>query len=270
MRNVYKLILIALLVVAIPANANVVTKSGKQTIVKSGKTWVVAKTNTVFLTQGLVGYWTFDGKDTNWNTNKTNDLSGQGNTGTITNMSTSTAPAAGKIGQAFKFDGVDDYVDTGISSETLFSNTTFSISIWAKNTNPSKSMLFGKGGYSYGVIALLGGSAQIRGLSGSDIRNEDGAINTLDGNWHHLVYVFTTNTVTAASNNVHIYIDGVLHDGSLSTSYTYKPATGVSFTIGARREASHELYFSGSLDEVRIYNRALSLPEISALYRMGY
>src|SRR3989344_3153405 len=55
------------------------------------------------LKSGLVGYWTFDGKDTNWGTNKTNDLSGQGNTGTLTSMSTTTSPTVGKLGQGLKF-----------------------------------------------------------------------------------------------------------------------------------------------------------------------
>lgn len=51
---------------------------------------------------GLVGYWTFDGKDTNWNTNKTNDLSGNGNIGTMVSMSTTTSPVVGKIGRALR------------------------------------------------------------------------------------------------------------------------------------------------------------------------
>ena len=64
---------------------------------------------------GLVGYWTFDGKDTSW-TNSTTattlDKSGNGNTGTLTNMLQSTAPVPGKIGQALKFDGSSGYVQT--------------------------------------------------------------------------------------------------------------------------------------------------------------
>ena len=51
------------------------------------------------LSNGLVGYWTFDGSATNWRTNTTADLSGNGNTGPLISMSTTTSPAAGKIGR---------------------------------------------------------------------------------------------------------------------------------------------------------------------------
>src|SRR3989344_7600965 len=64
---------------------------------------------------GLVGYWTFDGKDTNWGTNTTNDMSGQGNTGTLTNMSTTTSPVVGKIGQGLFF---PDQSEVNITNST--------------------------------------------------------------------------------------------------------------------------------------------------------
>jgi len=61
--------------------------------------------NTTSLTNGLVGYWPFDGKYTNWGTGTTQDASGNGNTGQLVNMSTTTSPVIGKIGQALKFNG---------------------------------------------------------------------------------------------------------------------------------------------------------------------
>src|SRR3990167_10285368 len=77
---------------------------------------------TTLNTSGLVGYWTFDGADTVWTSSTaatTLDKSGQGNTGTITNMSQSTSPVIGKIGQGLYFDG-SNYVllntYTGLSS----------------------------------------------------------------------------------------------------------------------------------------------------------
>src|SRR3989338_2465947 len=57
------------------------------------------------LTNGLVGYWSFDGKDMAGNT--AYDRSGQGNNGTLTNGPTR---AIGKIGQGLSFDGSNDYV----------------------------------------------------------------------------------------------------------------------------------------------------------------
>ena len=82
------------------------------------------------LTSGLVGYWTFDGKDTAWNTNKTLDKSGNGNHGRMDNMSTTTVPVAGKIGQGFSFDGTNDEVEIG--AITTVGATGFSFSFWMK------------------------------------------------------------------------------------------------------------------------------------------
>jgi len=81
------------------------------------------------LESGLVGHWTFDGKNTNWGTNKVYDSSVNSNTGTMFGMSTSSSPTTGKIGQALKFDGVDDYVDVP-GTPALASNLT--ITLWAK------------------------------------------------------------------------------------------------------------------------------------------
>lgn len=266
MRNVYKLILIALLVVAIPANANVVTKSGKQTIVKSGKTWVVAKTNTVFLTQGLVGYWTLDGKDTNWYTTKTNDLSGNGNTGTITNMSTSTAPAAGKIGQAFKFDGVDDYVLMAGNPVSLQTTAAFTLSAWIKaSTNVSDyRTIFNKETSStdrnyWLALDITTGKLVLRfSVAGvAKTFTSNAALN--DNKWHYV-------TATYDGSFVNIYSDGV----SVMTPAAQTGSannTANSLRIGTQLSTR---YFIGVIDDVRIYNRALSLPEIRALYRMGY
>src|SRR3989344_4561342 len=62
------------------------------------------------LNSGLVGYWTFDGADV---TDKVYDKSGQGNHGYFYGGATTTAKVKGKIGQALKFDGVDDRVNAG-------------------------------------------------------------------------------------------------------------------------------------------------------------
>ena len=77
--------------------------------------------NYLTVNQGLVGWWTFDGPDmtggTVW------DRSGQGNHGSAIGMATSTMYAAGKIGQALKFDGVDDFVRVGNQSSLNFDET---------------------------------------------------------------------------------------------------------------------------------------------------
>ena len=80
-------------------------------------------------TDGLVGYWSFNGADMNWSTGQALDRSGNSNNGTTTNMSTTTSPVPGKVGQALKFDGVDDYVSVPDSDLWAFGSSDFSIDI---------------------------------------------------------------------------------------------------------------------------------------------
>src|SRR3989338_7510865 len=83
------------------------------TVNKTGLTSVKINTSQAGkLTSGLVGHWTFDGQDTNWTSataGTTADKSPAGtNTGTLTNMSQSTSPTIGKVGQGMYFNGTDD------------------------------------------------------------------------------------------------------------------------------------------------------------------
>src|SRR3989338_8602942 len=78
------------------------------------------------LTNGLVGYWSFDGKDMAGNT--AYDRFGQGNNGTLTSGPTR---AIGKIGQGLSFYGVDDYVDAGDTASLSISGA-ITISAWIK------------------------------------------------------------------------------------------------------------------------------------------
>lgn len=79
------------------------------------------------LSCGLIGYWTFDGKDVV--NGRVMDATGSAATGTLNNIATSTFFAPGIIGQGFRFDGNDDYVDIDIGR----SAQTFTLSFWWKN-----------------------------------------------------------------------------------------------------------------------------------------
>ena len=79
------------------------------------------------LNNGLVGWWSFDGKDMAGNT--AYDRSGQGNNGTLSSDGTGLpVRVGGKLGQGLSFDGVDDFVD--VVSAILTANG--SLSIWFK------------------------------------------------------------------------------------------------------------------------------------------
>ncbi len=167
---------------------------------------------------GLVGYWTMDGSKVNWATGAVTDSSGKGNTGfvvgTSTPMSTSTAPVMGKIGQALKFDGVDDTVNVG---DVLgFAHTdAFSISLWYINrnsdytTNPSmvskRKSASPFDGYIVGIRGATAGDPLTFRLTGSG----EASVNFTQpsvGVWHHLAVTYTGNSSVSGIN---AYVDGI-------------------------------------------------------------
>src|SRR3989344_4084516 len=102
------------------------------------------------LTNGLVGYWSFDGKDMAGNT--AYDRSGQGNNGTLTNGPTR---AIGKTGQGLSFDGSNDYVNAGRNPSLDMGANNFSVGGWIKTSgNPSAQA----GDAGYGLLATKGSS----------------------------------------------------------------------------------------------------------------
>ena len=83
--------------------------------------------NILNLSSGLVGWWTFDGKDVV--NGVIRDKSGQGNHGNAINIASSTFYTKGKVGQAGNFDGGDDYVS--VSNNSSFKPTgAMTISGW--------------------------------------------------------------------------------------------------------------------------------------------
>lgn len=217
------------------------------------------------ITSGLVGYWTMDGKDTNWTSNTMTDKSGRNNTGTMVNMSTTTSPVAGKVGQGLQFDGVNDYIN--ITQAVLPTSGTTEIAFWVKPAYQDTDQVwihnFLSGSQS--VSFTVGQTSVGSGRFGVTVGNNAGhwLQSPMSSNtWHHVVVQISANSVDA------LYIDGTPQTNLYgNTGFTVGvPATsGFSTTLG-RQGLNNAAYFSGSLDDVRIYNRALSASEIQQLY----
>lgn len=218
---------------------------------------------------GLKGYWSFNGRDMSGTT--AYDRSGAGNTGTLTN---GPAVTEGKLGQGLSFDGVNDYVNLGVFTPFQFANTTFTVTGWFKSGPADTGGVFvAQGGSGAGWFVGLNNNTS--GMLSAVIKNSDGGqsgkLSTQggfnDNIWHHFTFVMTTNTSAYASNNSLLYADGVLlssSENSDSTSGGYATSSVVA-SLGVRNAGS-SLLFKGSLDEVRIYNRALTAAEIKSLY----
>ena len=211
-----------------------------------------------YLTSGLVGNWSFDGSATNWTSataGTTNDLSGQGNTGTMTNMSRSSSPKPGISGQALSFDGSDDYVAT----PSIPYISTFSFSFWIKTTTTvTNAPVFYWGWYRYAVVnsSVFPSPNKIFFATGGDTAVVS-SVSVNDGKWHHVGYF-------CRGSSHSLYVDGVLQD-SQSTSLV---GEGGGIYMGSGNDGGTP-YYAGLVDEFHIYNRALSQSEIMELYNLG-
>jgi hypothetical protein len=206
---------------------------------------------------GLVGWWPFNGN--------ANDESGNGNNGTV-NGATLTTDRFGNANQAYGFDGVDDYVIAQNSGP--LGNSNRSISIWLNSVNSNVSQIFG-----YGYQPPSGGQFNLLlnqlcpGIT-IDVHNNYITYNTInltDGNWHNVVCVYN-NTINANILGVSFFVDGIL----LSNSSCQNPITvnvnTLNTSLNFGRYQAGALYFNGSLDDIGIWNRALTECEIQDLY----
>jgi len=211
------------------------------------------------LTSGLVGEWSFNGADISGTT--ATDRSGSGNNGTLTNGPVVTN---GKIGQALSFDGVNDYVSVGDVSALKFTSGDFSFGLWLYSTG-TLGLPFGKGNTGVFSPYLLYPSA--------------GTLKIAIGNSAGSAWLTTTDLSATITNNVwtHIFftkagaVIRLYKNGVQTNVFTMASATILNNTLPVRIGADSNAGspWNGSIDDVRIYNRALSATEVKRLYNMG-
>jgi hypothetical protein len=180
------------------------------------------------------------------------DSSGTGNTGTTYNSPTWTT---GKVLNCLNFNGTNQYAaDT---SATLFAaNANQTLSFWMYvPTNPTvrKTALC--------LTSTSGNGTYVGFLTSTTFGvwryNATAVVTTTSlpsaGNWHHIAYVIN-------GSNKYLYIDG-----SQAATSTASPNTYTSTRIHVGCTASGADYWPGKVDEVRAYNRVLTLAEIQSL-----
>ena len=227
---------------------------GTQLVVVEGQEGVISNENT----NGLVGYWKFD-EATSTATTTTFDASGKSNHGTLTS-GVSRATSTCKVSYCLDFDGVDDYVDSGSGSSLDITQNVTLVS-WVKldtytsgGTNTDRASIVQKTGQYYMTVNSANGTldAFFGGVTGSHTpSNSTVSLNQ----WMH-------TAITYDGANIKWYIDGVLDKTSAATgTITSDPR---SVRIGG--EPAFGRFLNGSIDEVRVYNRALSADEIQRLW----
>jgi hypothetical protein len=228
--------------------------SGVATVKTSiGHTLTAQASASGFISTGLIGHWSFDGKYMNWRTNQVLDSSGNGNHATVVNMSTTTSPRMGRSGQALDFDSVDDRV--ALSSE-LVGTGPVTVSAWV---HPRTS-----GGSDAGIIVsnrrfkVTVDSTPFRFFASNGTGNTgSGVVSSLFSSWTHIV------VTRDAGGLINFYVNGALSGTPDQDGGT--PLAGVS-PLNIGNSALNESPFDGLIDEVRLYNRILSVSEIRQLY----
>jgi hypothetical protein len=230
---------------------------------------VVGRAGQSSLENGLVGYWPLDSKTIDWSTNTARDLSGNGNNATLVNMSAATSSAPGKIGEALQFNGTSSFARAGNASLPAGAAAR-SISVWIKTSQsvPANSFpliaeygIAGTIGEYYGLglcppseFACNYAPTGVAGLGvwGPGITS---ARPVNDGRWHHLVATFD-------GANRRLYLDGVPQGTAPLATNT---VLNTYLFIGGPIQ-SVVAFFNGTIDELRIYNRALSAQEVAQLF----
>ena len=209
-------------------------------------------------TTGLIVWWPFTGN--------AKDSSGYGLHGTVSGA-TLTTDRFGQANKAFQFNGTSSKI-TGPSSLHLNLLHNRTVSVWMKsNGNMSDAAIVGylsNGHNGYQVLVLSSGkiaSMEDNWSGGANNPPSNGWAyassndsNYLSDNiWHHVLSVRSNDTTR-------IYIDGVLQNYMLSTLVPNFASS--SLVVGSNNTSQ---YFKGAIDEIGIWNRALTPLEISKL-----
>ena len=200
-------------------------------------------------TSNLIGSYSFSGN--------ANDSSGNNYNGTFTGDPSLTTDRNGVSNSAYAFDGTD-YIYTSNSMATEFTNV-FTISAWIKSTNNATVDIFGLGqqecNSNAGPVIRLGSNINFnRCNEGFNTSNSN---YYYDGVWHH--YAFTYN-----GSQRKVYRDGNLVNTNTKSNIFNINTYGLA--IGRAQMDQSGNYFIGSMDEVNVWNVALTDNEISSVY----
>ncbi len=205
------------------------------------------------LSNGLIAHYPFNGN--------ANDSSANLNHGTVMGA-TLTTDRFGNQNSAYSFNGVNQYIFSANQSYLNFGASDFSISLWASYANNATNrFLIGKSNGQfeqdkwivYHDYSPAKYSFHVNTPSANSTFSGQATWSFDSNNWHHVV-------ITRSGSTYKTYINGVLSGQSSGPASI--ASTTAALTMGMVEAAG---YMHGKLDDVRIYNRALSLAEVQIL-----
>jgi hypothetical protein len=190
------------------------------------------------------------------------DYSGNNNTGTMTTMDPPNDWVTGKYNKALDFDGSNDNVNIPDPASGVldFGTNDFSVATWFKTTGDGNldsiaDKYTGGGGSGYILGTCSGNLCAYVGSGGVTVTGS--AVN--DGNWHHGVIVRN-------GDNARLYLDGRLNNSATGVSGNSASSNG-SLYLGI--ETGNAYAFPGQIDDVRVYNYALTAQQVKQVMNDG-
>jgi hypothetical protein len=182
---------------------------------------------------------------------------------------------SGKIGGGLALNNLNSYVGVPSTSSLKYSGGDFTVSVWENETETDQGWVVskpwnGSGQYNYGIFCDGNGNVSVY-LSGATYWNTPW-IFVGKNQWHNIVF-----SIAGASSTVNFYVDGVLRYTGTHSISSWVPSSGdysdplslgtlFPYNYNSSWVGNASFTFGGLIDDVRIYNRALSAPEIRSMY----
>ena len=205
------------------------------------------------LSDGLVSRWSLD----EGSGSIASDSSGNGNNGAVSGATW----VSGRFSNALSFNGLSNYVSVPDSDILDFGTTTnFTITCWLKTAQSDVYQHFLVKDYgSPGYWQFFIGSNNVLRFTSSDGGSAlSGTVNVADGNWHFV------SVVAVRNGQAQLYVDGVA-DGAAQNMVGGNVSSNTPVRLGSTNLGT--IWFKGTIDEVSIYNRALSLVDIQTNFQ---
>lgn len=202
------------------------------------------------------------------------DVSGHGNHGTLKNMLPNVQGSGwggSRFGVGLYFDSSNDHVEVP-HDPSIKTENSFSYSLWfnakvgcATGGLISKAQICGSKSYDSFSLYVRSSNPYLRAIvsdgDGAHIQYTEYTTDIRDGTWHHAVVVWNEKVHTQ-----YLYVDGIIRDYDQNNNISDINNTQ-SVLIGKNIFTGPEnLFFQGSIDDVRFYNRILNVEEIKQLY----
>ena len=207
---------------------------------------------------GLIGWFTLDRRDISKGV--VVDKSGSGHSANLLSIASSTFYSSGKMAESGRFDGADDYMNAGTD---FLGVSALTVSAWIYPTSygeVSAGIVINNGPAKLNVA---GDFSRVRWTNNGLTQGSSANNTVLLNRWTHVMVTRTSANIT------NIYINGVQNGTANMSSGSTGATTTATENVGIGNNNARNRTFEGKIDDVRVYNKALSASEVRQLYRFS-